>query len=105
MATLSNTGITVAGGTYSLTAAGVSGDTIPAGDHAFLAVANGSGSSITVTITSVQTCSQGGTHNLVVTVGAGATKLIGPLPSSRFSDPVAVSYSATTSVTVGGFTL
>lgn len=88
----------------SLVAAAGGGDTLSAGERTFLVVNNGSGGSINVTVASPTTCSQGSTHPLVVAVGAGAVKYIGPLPENRFGDPVSVTYSAVTSVTVGVFT-
>ena len=68
-----------------------------------LVVKNGGATDpVTVTITSKVTCNQGYTHDLTVTVAAGETKFIGPLPTARFNDPttdlVTVGYSAVTSI-------
>ena len=68
-----------------------------------LAVKNGGATDpVTVTIASKVTCNQGYTHDLTVTVAAGETKLIGPLPTARFNDPTTdlatVGYSAVTSI-------
>ena len=50
----------------------VNGDTIVVGDDVILVYFNGSGASQTVTVTATQPCNQGGLHNLVATVAAGA---------------------------------
>jgi hypothetical protein len=88
-----------------LVAAGGSGDTFQPGDRTFLIVKNGSGGSITVTVTSERNCSEGVEHDTAATVPNGKTYFIGPFPPQRFADPVtnvtSVAYSATTSVTVG----
>ena len=69
-----------------------------------LHVKNGSGSTVTVTITSQVPCSQGITHNPAFTVAAGAEGAIGALDSTRFNDPatglVTVNYSSIVTVTV-----
>jgi len=70
-------------------------------------VKNGSAGSINVTITSVRTCNQGFNHDLVVAVGAGADKLIGPFPIDRFNDDsgnAKVVCSAVASVTMAVLT-
>ena len=64
---------------------------------------NGSGGAITVTVNSQQQCDQGGDHDLVVSVGAGADKMIGPLTTARYNDTdgrVQITYSGVTSLTV-----
>lgn len=85
------------------TAAAGGGDQLTPGDTTFLHVKNGGGSSVTVTVTSTQACSQGQLHNLVVAVPAGSDRPIGPLPVTRFGNTsglVDVAYSSATSVTV-----
>lgn len=57
----------------------VNGDTIVPGDDVQMAFVNGSGGSVTVTITAVQPCSQGSLHNSVTVVAAGTTSVIGPV--------------------------
>lgn len=79
-------------------------DTFANDGTVFLHVKNAGGSADTVTITSVQTCNQGATHNLTVSVPATTgDRLIGPFETSRFNDPttglVTVTHSFTTSVT------
>ncbi|GAA1549944.1 hypothetical protein GCM10009804_03160 [Kribbella hippodromi] len=99
--------ITRAGLTPALTAVSANNDVIDAGS-VFLQVANGSGSSINVTVNSPVTVDGLTVGPLVVAVGAGATKLIGPFPVATFARPsssgtdvgrVYVDYSATTSIT------
>lgn len=100
MATLAVTTLSQSGAVPSPVAAAGGGDSFPNTGREYLQVTNGDVSSKTVTINSVQACNQGFDHDLVVTVAAGDTKLIGPFPVRRFSSTVAVSYSAVTSVTV-----
>ena len=67
-----------------------------------LHVKNGGGSETTVTITSAQQCNQGFSHDLTVTIDAGANKFIGPFPTNRFNNSnglTTFSCSSTTSVT------
>lgn len=104
MAHLNKNTVTGAGTTQTLVAANGGGDTFDSGTRSFLTVKNGGGSGITVTVTSPGVCSQGFTHDLVVSVAAGATVQIGPLDPARFGDTAAVSYSGVTTVTVGVFT-
>lgn len=107
MAALSIQKITRTGLVPAYAAAGGSGDTFVNDGATFLHVKNGSAGSINVTVNSQRTCDQGFDHDEVVAVGAGAEKMIGPFRTDRFNDTttgaVAVSYSATTTVTVGAF--
>lgn len=103
MALLTTSMVTGGGTLRSLVAATGGGDSLVSGDRTFLTVNNGGGSPITVTVGSPGLCNQGFSHNLAVSVGAGATTHIGPLNNSRYGDIVAVTYSAVTSVTVGAF--
>jgi hypothetical protein len=90
------------GEVYTLTAVAAS-DEFPNDGNTLLHVKNASGGSINVTITSVQNCDQGVNHPVVVAVGAGAEKFIGPFNPTRFNNPstgrVTVGYSAQTSIT------
>lgn len=72
------------------------GDSITNGQlgDLFVTVRNDSDAAINVTVGSPKKCNQGGTHNLVVAVPAGASRDIGPLPSSRFGAAVGLTYSA-----------
>lgn len=82
-------------------AAAAAGDTFPHSRRRALRVNNGSGAPITVTIVAQKPCDQGVLHDRVVTVAAGAEKLI-PAGLERFADDVGqvhVTYSATASVT------
>jgi hypothetical protein len=88
----------------TLIPAGASGDTFANTGNEVLMVKNGGATEITVTIVSAVKCNQGFSHDLAVTVSAGAEKLIGSFNPARFntSDGIAsITYSASTSVTVG----
>lgn len=104
MALLTTRQVAVAGSTPAPVAAAGGGDTLQPGDRTFLRVINGGGGAITATVDSVTPCNYGSDHDLVVSVPAGATRDIGPLPASRFARTsdglVAVTYSGVTSVTV-----
>ena len=100
MAALTVQSASLAGTAVSLAAAGASGDTFTNDGNTVLVVDNASGASIDVTVDSPTLCNQGEAHDVVVSVGAGAQKMIGPFPVDRFSTTVSVTYSATTSVTV-----
>src|SRR3954470_7776492 len=104
MAALSVQQITTAGVVpASLVAAAGGGDSFANNGKTVLDVANGGGGSITVTIASQRVYAQGSTHNTTVSVGAGATKRIGPFDTARYNDTsgnVQVTYSGVTTVTV-----
>lgn len=83
------------------------GDTFRNTGKEFLSVVNGSGSPITVTFDSPNTCSFGlaanPAHDDVVTVAAGVTELIGPFDKDRHNTTaglIVVTYSSVTTVTV-----
>jgi hypothetical protein len=94
-----------AGLTY--TAASAGGDAVVAPEGSYLHIKNDSGASITATVNSISACNQGFDHNLVITVPAGANRVLGPL-TKRFingAGKVEVTYSAVTSVTVAALRL
>lgn len=105
MALLSYQQAQIGGTVVTFTAAGGSGDTLPADDNGVLMVNNGSGAGITVTVAVPGNTKFGVAQPDVtsVSIGAGAIGVVGPLPAD-LRDPadnlVHVSYSATTSVTV-----
>lgn len=110
MATLTVQEITRAGYTVTLAAAAAGGDKMLPGDTNCLRVANGGGGAITVTIVTPNTVADSITQgDLSVSVGAGVTKDIGPLPSYWFgnaTDGLAdITYSGVTTVTVGAWKL
>lgn len=114
MAALTVQTIAETGTTVTLASAAGGGDTFANDGNTFLIVTNGSGSSINVTVTVVNgtfTNKQNGIltkSDLVVAVGAGATKYIGPFPTGVYcstSGTTAVAYSSATSVTVGAIKL
>jgi hypothetical protein len=101
--------ITRAGLNVALTAPTVDGDIIDAGQVA-LRVANGSGSSINVTVQTPGTDPASGSarQELIVAVPAAGARDIGPFPASLFAQPadatvgplrVLVDYSAVATVT------
>lgn len=110
MALLSVVSPLLAGVTFTPVAAAALGDKFPnPRGNAFLYVENGSGGAITVTPTAVMTSRPGDVNfppatfaGSGVSVGAGASKLIGPFPQA-FNDAdgnVTVTYSAHADVTV-----
>ena len=88
--------------TYDSAAAG--GDQFVNDGNIVLLVRNGSGSSVTVTITPGQAPYAGGAYSpLAVAVPAGDNYLIGPFRVDVYNDNsnyVQITYSATTSVTL-----
>lgn len=92
--------LSVAGAILTEAAAAGGGDTFPNDENTYFVVNNGSGSSVNVTFTATGACSHGVLHDLVVAVGAGVRKSIGPFSRSRFGEVIAVAYSLATSVTV-----
>lgn len=107
MAVLTVQDAVVSGLTESLAAAAGGGDSFDNNGQCILEVVNGGGGSITVTIDDPGSPSPAGATqfnpDVAVTVGAGASKLIGPFPPFRFNDAngrVNVSYSGVTTVTV-----
>lgn len=105
MATLATQTINRAGLTPNLTAAAGGGDKLNPTDNTMLMVINGGGSAVTVTIVTPRTNPIGlPVDDVVVSVAAGATKLIGPFPFVYFANPAdglaSITYTAVTSVTV-----
>lgn len=103
MAALAIQPTTTAGLSPAFSAASAGGDTMPAGDHNYLDVKNGSGASINVTIAGNVPCNQGFNHALVVAVPAAGEERIGPLKASIYGDSTGtcqITYSASASVTV-----
>jgi hypothetical protein len=99
--------ISSAGVVIAPVAAAGGGDTFQNTGKELLYVKNGSGSSINVTIAAQSACSFGVTnavHDLVVAVGAGVEKYIGPFDVARHTNPstglASIAYSLATSVTV-----
>lgn len=89
-----------AGVTITLAAADATGNNFPNTGREVFVVNNGSGGSINVTVDSKTPCNQGADHDLVVAVGAGVQKMIGPFDPARYGSQVDITYSAVTSVTV-----
>lgn len=116
MATLTLQNLVRSGGLVpSYAAASGGGDEMPNDGKTLLHVKNAGGGSINVTLTAQVTSRDAGPGfgayslaDLVVAVGAGAERIIGPLPRRAFnnaSERVAIAYSGVTSVTVGAFKL
>lgn len=76
-------------------------------ESTFLHVKNGGGGSINVTLNTPGTVDGLAVGDLVVAVGAGAEKMIGPFPPGIYNNSgyVYVDYSGATSVTVAAFKL
>jgi len=108
MATLSIQQIGRSGLKPSYSGAASGGDQFAHDADAFLHVKNDSGSSIDVTVASqVSNAGQGLTSDdLVVSVPNGEERLIGPFSDQAFADSnghAQISYSATSSISVGVF--
>jgi hypothetical protein len=108
MAELTVQDITRSGLDPTLSAASSGGDTFAHDPSAFVEVDNASGSSVDVTFTSQYPSDPQGLSksDLVVSVPDGGRRFIGPFSDRAFADSdgfVNVSYSSTTSVTVGAF--
>lgn len=107
MATLTVQQVVNTGATPSTASAAGGGDKCAPGDNTWIEVTNGGGSSINVTVNSQTPSNYGTDEDLVVAVGAGVTKRIGPLPANRFAAAddglVAITYSGVTSVTVAAW--
>lgn len=113
MATLTVQNLVIVGDigpTYVAASGG--GDEMPNDGDTFLHVKNGGGAGITVTLTAQVTSRDAEGFgpftraNQVVSVGAGAERMIGPFPPKTWNNAngrVAIAYSAVTSVTVGAF--
>tara|TARA_R100001440_G_scaffold4870_2_gene10746 strand:+ start:352 stop:702 length:351 start_codon:yes stop_codon:yes gene_type:complete len=114
MATITVQTITESGITPTFASATAEGDVMDNDGKTFLMIKNGSGGSITVTITaqvtSVKTQLFGETtkSNATIAVGAGAEGMIGPFSPSAFNtndSQISITYSGVTGVTVAGFKL
>ncbi|MFJ4617422.1 hypothetical protein [Streptomyces sp. NPDC088812] len=110
MADLSSTKVTVASGVVDVAAQAVAaasgGDTAPVGPGRFLYVNNGSGASITVTLSTPGTVSGLAVTDPAYTVAAGKHAII-PLANvfRGATGRASITYSAVTTVTVKPFEL
>lgn len=90
------------------TVAAAASDTFANDGHVFLLVKTGA-TATDVTVTAQNPCSQGVTHNIVVSVAINLTMLIGPFPPARFNNAsgnVTVACSGTrTNVTIAAVKL
>ena len=104
MATLTTQPVNPSGLGPTYVAASAGGDKVAPGPTVFLHAKNASGGAITVTVNSQTLCNQGFDHDLVVSVPAGADRMIGPLTADRYAAPadglVSITYSGVTSLTV-----
>jgi hypothetical protein len=95
---------TRAGVVFALVAATSGGDSFLNTGVEVLQVTNGSGSSITLTFPIAATVDGQAVASKTVAVAAGATKIIGPFPTSAYNDVNGfcnVTYSGVTTLTVG----
>jgi hypothetical protein len=97
---------TVSGGALTYAAASAGGDTVAFGSSTrpVILVRNASGSSVTVTLAGVNPCSQGFTHSVAYTCAVGDTEIDPPANTVAANGNVALTYSASASVTVAGVT-
>lgn len=70
-----------------------------------LHIKNGGGSTDTISIGGVNSCSHGQIHPCQVNLNAGQEIIIGPFPVSRFGTAPVITHSFITSVTAGLFQL
>ena len=102
MATRDPQQVPIAGLAASYHAASGGGDKFKPGTNRVLHVKNGGGGSINVTVVTPNTVAGQAISDVVVAVGAGAEKFIGPFPAEHFagSDGLAsITWSGTTTVT------
>ena len=108
MAVLSTQSAVLTGATLTYGACADGGDKFRAGEHTMLAVTNASGGAIVVTVddpnSDSPTSAAGFNPDVVVSVGAGTTKIFGPFPSARFRNSsdglVNVTYNATVGLSI-----
>ena len=96
------TDITPAATVYATASGGGDYFANPSTGRAYIIV-DTSASATTVTIASQATCSQGGTHNIALAVGATEMCIIGPFATARFNDAndrVQLTYSTATDVRI-----
>jgi hypothetical protein len=108
MATLDVTDIARTGVELSGSAAASGGDQFTNTGSEFVAVTNGQGDALVVTITTPNTVDDLAIADRTVTIGAGETYLIGPFSRANYNDSsgyVQLSYDDETSVTVQVFRL
>jgi hypothetical protein len=111
MAAIATQSVVGAGMVPTYAAASGGGDTATPGSTSFLAVVNAGGSPVTVTVAAFPDVSPWGTAipDNAISVTNGTTKWIGPLYGASYANPstglVGITYSTTTSVTVGVFSL
>lgn len=106
MATLAVQAVLQSGIVPTFTAASAGGDLFPNDGRTYLHIKNGGAGAVTVTVDSFTPCSYGFDHDIVISIPAGAERIIGTFPPNRFnndSSMVSVSYSGVTSVTVAAF--
>ncbi|KOG21999.1 hypothetical protein [Streptomyces viridochromogenes] len=102
MAALSAQRLAVAGAAPSYSAAAAGGDTAPVGKGLVLHVVNGSGSAVTVTVVTPGTIDGLAVADAALSVPAGASGFIplGNVYRNPSTNRAAVTYSATTTVSV-----
>jgi hypothetical protein len=100
--------------TIALSAASAGGDALPAGNDVYLRVKNGNAAVCTVTVMAAGANSgPNGTFLAPLALGSvpasTGDRVFGPFPASTFADPsdglVHITYSVTTTVTVGVYRL
>jgi len=77
-----------------------SGDTFANDGRTFIRAKNGHASTQSVIVTALYPCNHGFTHSVTVAVSAGGERDIGPFARDRFGDPVSVTYSQVTLLTI-----
>lgn len=109
MAEMTVQNITIDGVTKATLAAVNDTDTFDNDGKTFLEVNNGSGGSLTVTITGQVSLQHGVAATKTITIPTGEIWVIGPFPERYYNtdgaNEVSVSYSTTSSVTAAAFSV
>lgn len=105
MAAISIQPLTSAGLALTTAAASAGGDTMANNGATTLVVVNAHSGAWTVTVTALYGCSHGFTHSVALSVPPGTTRYLGPFAPNRFGDPVSITYSGVTALSVGAMTL
>lgn len=112
MATLTSVSITESGSQLTLSSAGAEGDKWENNGNQFLLIKNGSGESVTITITTQVTSFDSPRYgdstksNTTLAIAGSQDGMIGPFPVGAYNDTDGncnISYSSTTNVRVGVF--
>lgn len=80
---------------YTTAATATTGDSFSNNGSTFVSMQNTGTASVAVSVAGANTCDQGFTHNLVVTLATGVTRTIGKLTTGRFGTTVTLTTTST----------